>query len=1040
MEPDPLYVGKIYLNQRGAGCGKTFESIQLLQEERFQDKDTFVYLTKMHSAKEVIYQELQAQERRGALSELEPIQSLNGKQYEITYFHRQWEKTITILIGTIDSFTYAVVDKAKLQIHSDYFYSLVDALRQGHLLLHPVRYAGQLRNINRRCLVVIDEAQDLGPDYLLAFQELIQQRQLDVFIIGDKLQSIWGEHNIFTYMDDNNHHTLPLTNEGEKEQKQQRQLCVIREPGINRVMRFHHQQFQTFVNQMIPFAKYQLPPISGICPGGSSCKYHHDEENDQPPPYELFPYPTPHNKDDDTFFKEMDQSMEFIWKQMDQEIDDHQYLPEHFMFIFPILSNNSYASTLEIRLQKYWLQRMETPSYQLILSTQSEFWNSHIAHPQFPNQFYKYVHLHKSDDGSSINLQESIHATRILSIHSSKGQGCEVVFLLGMNESTLRVFSKEKNNLMFDSLVHVAITRQKKKLFIGVSPEQDEITHRLSVLSGLPLPVGGCKRGIIKLRASRLKQFLLAEESHFIPLYERYITLFPVPEKRPTTGIIDMGYHIIRFNVMILCLTLCALQHDHNRSSQLFMVLEKVTSPPVILTTQQEYVKCLRMISKYQCCAKKGQTPSYRKGELVLYKKSRIGRIISYDETSGKYRLKFDKAPLPTDCDATTLSPYYQLPVLQFTEREHSKYYKYAHTLRTFMIHIQLKIKDYLDQQDYTCLPPLCALEFLILQFMLRMYSLGFENDISILEIYSILYCYDECANSITESHAEGYHCLCYSSFSSSQTDTTSSTSYHGLRSIIVEHFNTMNKIKQMFEYYSQQVYERFGVSGSEIKYNVNHSIHSGDFDNMYYTERYSLIGHSFSHVFCFILHPQFTELNVNRIMVEAVVDHYLLSIQEQSKNAVRFGNQKTICLCVFTFDSTPMLVVLPSQPHDVLYSGIISHVEKEFHTQHVMVYSYLQWMRETHAEWLLHPFEQMERLLRQDKNNICSHAHGKNKLHDLPEYIREYFTEIINQMDDDPKERSTIEEKHLQQDYLCGRLLRRLQFKIKRVFPQQAK
>lgn len=248
-----------------------------------------------------------------------------------------------------------------------------------------------------------------------------------------------------------------------------------------------------------------------------------------------------------------------------------------------------------------------------------------------------------------------------------------------------------------------------------------------------------------------------------------------------------------------------------------------------------------------------------------------------------------------------------------------------------------------------------------------------------------------------------------------------------------------MNKIKQMFEHYREQVYERFGVRDSDIKYNLNHAIYSGDFDNVFYTERYSLIGHSSSHVFCFLLHPQFTELNVNRIMVEAVVDHYLLSIQEKLQNAVRFGNQKTICLCVFTFDCTPMVIVLPTHPHDLLYQGILSHVEREFHTQHVMVYSYLQWMRETHPEWKSHPFEQMERLLRQDKNNLCSHAHGMNNLHGLPEYIREYFTEIINQMDDDPEKRSTLEENHLQQEYFCGRLLRRLQFKIKRVFPQHA-
>ena len=64
--------GTIYYNQRGAGCGKTYESIQLLQnDERFVLKDTFIYLTKAHSAKDVIYSELKEQENNGFLSNLE---------------------------------------------------------------------------------------------------------------------------------------------------------------------------------------------------------------------------------------------------------------------------------------------------------------------------------------------------------------------------------------------------------------------------------------------------------------------------------------------------------------------------------------------------------------------------------------------------------------------------------------------------------------------------------------------------------------------------------------------------------------------------------------------------------------------------------------------------------------------------------------------------------------------------------------------------------------------------------------------------------
>ena len=61
----------LYHNQRGAGCGKTYESIQLMdKDEKFKHKELFIYLTKAHSAKEVIYNELKEQYNRGELLNL----------------------------------------------------------------------------------------------------------------------------------------------------------------------------------------------------------------------------------------------------------------------------------------------------------------------------------------------------------------------------------------------------------------------------------------------------------------------------------------------------------------------------------------------------------------------------------------------------------------------------------------------------------------------------------------------------------------------------------------------------------------------------------------------------------------------------------------------------------------------------------------------------------------------------------------------------------------------------------------------------------
>ena len=124
--------GIIYFNQRGAGCGKTYESIQILQDkDKFINKELFIYLTKMHSAKDVIYNELKDQEKRNQLSELKLTEdNINGKQYTISFVSKN--KKIEIIIGTIDSFNYAVVDKTKTINNPDYFKGIIFFKTESH--------------------------------------------------------------------------------------------------------------------------------------------------------------------------------------------------------------------------------------------------------------------------------------------------------------------------------------------------------------------------------------------------------------------------------------------------------------------------------------------------------------------------------------------------------------------------------------------------------------------------------------------------------------------------------------------------------------------------------------------------------------------------------------------------------------------------------------------------------------------------------------------------------------------------------------------
>ena len=102
------------------------------KDEKFKHKEIFIYLTKVHSAKEVIYNELQEQYKKSLLYNLE-IEEFDdsNKQYKISYYNKITEKECKIIIGTIDSFMYAIGNKENKD--KDYFYGIVKSIKDGYV-------------------------------------------------------------------------------------------------------------------------------------------------------------------------------------------------------------------------------------------------------------------------------------------------------------------------------------------------------------------------------------------------------------------------------------------------------------------------------------------------------------------------------------------------------------------------------------------------------------------------------------------------------------------------------------------------------------------------------------------------------------------------------------------------------------------------------------------------------------------------------------------------------------------------------------------
>ena len=153
------------------------------------------------------------------------------------------------------------------------------------------------------------------------------------------------------------------------------------------------------------------------------------------------------------------------------EINKYNYLPKNFMFIFPIMKNNNTASELHTKLTSYWIDKFNDKDY--IQSINSKHWKNYQH-----DEYTQYVYLHKHTEGSCINTNDSVNASRIMSIRTSKGDGREIVFILGITERSLKMVSDKKIGLVYESHLHVALTRAKCKNYFGLETNGDTI-HKL---------------------------------------------------------------------------------------------------------------------------------------------------------------------------------------------------------------------------------------------------------------------------------------------------------------------------------------------------------------------------------------------------------------------------------------------------------------------------------------------------------------------------------------------------------------------------------
>lgn len=532
---------KLYIKQQGAGNGKTYGIIHMLGQPEFQHYKHFIYVTKQHTARAIIYQEFEAQKEALKFKVLaEPDK--NSKKYTIPYSNANGDLR-TISIATVDSFMYAVGNKEVKA--ADYFAGIVSSIVGNHLNIDTrggIEFAGKPK-LNAETLYIVDETQDLSVLYAKAIMVIMKHTNMDVYVVGDKLQSIMAEENAFTYFCD--HATGPT---------------IERLPFENVCRRFTHPVLTKFVNFMIPFEKYGLPSVTPY--------------RETPDSYmALKMHPLARHDKDETTIDEV--SIDWIIAQMNHEIEENQYGPENFLFVTPWVSSNQASKMVNhvvTKVQEFWVEKMKGDRSKL-----SPQWHDHN-----PEDYHRYVVLHRTEEGSSINLNDSTNACRFVSIHASKGDGREVVFLIDPSDFKLTCHNMY-GQLGYHSMLHVAITRMKKTLYVLYN-EHDTIgkkivdfrqnTHldpyKLSIPNRCPVDVFKTDK-MFEMHQSSL------DEGDY-------------------TEIVDMSHHTIRYYCMVVIALKCFAKRA-KRESLLWhscMVLETPRKHDVLqCDTWVEYTKKL---------------------------------------------------------------------------------------------------------------------------------------------------------------------------------------------------------------------------------------------------------------------------------------------------------------------------------------------------------------------------------------------------------------------------------------------------------------
>jgi len=667
---------KILVKQYGAGNGKTYSAITLLNNPSIkytvnkQEKEldisnieTFIYLTKMHSAKVVIKEEFETLISNGTLKAFKKIKEDDVSKkyiYEIEYNNHN-KKICKIIIATIDSFMYSLgnnINNVPEKNINKFMKILKDVIDENNKLnsniIDGFSYFGKGIKLNMKTLIIGDEMQDLHEDYGKALIRILREYYLSMIIVGDKLQSIQYEANTYTFLN------------GEFSN-----IDLIKFEKQHICRRTNYKSHKDFVNHMIPHKLYELPEMS---------VYNEINDNNKQlqliNKYNKYNTITNYNKLEN-YTKEqlLTLEIETLMSYYIYEAETNNRNPNDFLIVTPFVKSNSVIDMLNSEIQEYW---------------HNKYKNNNNTNQQ---TYTRYSVLHKSETGSCINLNESKNATRIVSIHSSKGDGRKVVFTIGITESALKVFAKrskqtyDNKNLIFDSLLNVSITRQKEILYFFYDIKNDYIYKKIveykrdNDIKYLPR-----FRANTYISISSLTNINNDNIDKFYNYYRNNIYLNKIYENKDDKQLLDLSHHNIRYICMYILFSINILKYEN-----------------------------------YSC-----NQPIFQ----ILYKIAHYSSIIEFNNLRNYY------GQLRIEYENRMTNKHRNIPILKYDDENNDYYDNYMFVKRKIE---EIKDKLILMFSKKKIDKPLTYIESVILYYLMEIYDNQYYSKIYIDELYDII-------------------------------------------------------------------------------------------------------------------------------------------------------------------------------------------------------------------------------------------------------------------------------------------------------------